>query len=262
MGTQRWRSTAAGAFHLSLFSSTHTMTTLTDNAPHTHNLQTHKPQIHRPRAPGPADAVPDRPPGPQGHRRARPPPPRRLGKGAEPRPARVDAGFLGVHRCVYVYVNKCSGFWLVGWLIDGRIDRLTDPLLTYKPALHPFTPTTTQKGLGGIAYLALHTALLLLHRQQRHPLPAHPPAPLTTPLQRLHSDQDEGDVQWAWGQNPDDYLKLAGRYLTAAAAALDGAERRGRRRDVTFVMGGPGRGFDCFAVRGCAWMRGGAPYSR
>jgi hypothetical protein len=116
--------------------------------------------------------------------------------------------------------------------MDEFIDHLA---ITYM-SNHPCHPHT---GLGGIAYVALRTALLLLHRRQQHPSPLHPPA-LTTPLQRLHSDEESADVRWVRRQEPNDYLGLAHRYLTAAEAALERAERRGHRRDVTFIMGGPG----------------------
>jgi hypothetical protein len=100
---------------------------------------------------------------------------------------------------------------------------------------------TVYTGLGGIAYVALQTAVLLLHRQQQHP--SIDPAALVTPLQRLHSDEEAADVRWVRSQNPADFLGLASRYLTAAEAALARSERRGHhRRDVTFIMGSPGEG--------------------
>ena len=47
-------------------------------------------------------------------------------------------------------------------------------------------------------------------------------------------------MHWVRSQRPEDYLSVAGRYLAVAEAALERAGRRGGRRDVTFVMGGPG----------------------
>lgn len=77
-------------------------------------------------------------------------------------------------------------------------------------------------------------------------------------MQRLHSDEAEADVHWVRSQRPEEYLRVAGRYLAAAEAALERSMRRGGRRDVTFVMGGPGGwmyvGCVCVCVR---WRVGG-----
>ncbi len=90
--------------------------------------------------------------------------------------------------------------------------------------------------------MTLQTAVLLLHRQQQHLSPSPHRAALVTPLQRLHSEEEAADVRWVRGQSPADYLDRASCYLAAAEAALERSERRGHRRDVSFMMGSPGKG--------------------
>lgn len=82
----------------------------------------------------------------------------------------------------------------------------------------------------------MHTATLLLHCQQTHA--ASPVTPRATPLQRLHSDEEDADVRFVRSQDPKHYLDVAARYLTGAEAALN--RIRAHRRDVTFVLGAPG----------------------
>lgn len=82
-------------------------------------------------------------------------------------------------------------------------------------------------GLGGVAYVALETALLLQCRSSRAGKGQEPSTTTTT-----GSTQDQQDMQH--------YLDVAERYLRAAEAGFERGLRRGHRNDITFIMGSPG----------------------